>query len=122
MSEPMLAASSQEEQARKTNPWTVGRRCHQSPRWIEEDCDLRCNSSASRGRTSKIGGANRRRSGKSIVGIKQYSCFRFYLQLWTEGFEVKAENREALVPCAVHTQRVLHAANEPGKPGSTPPV
>jgi hypothetical protein len=27
----------------------------------------------------------------------------------------------ALVPCAVNTQRVPHTANEPGKPGSTPP-
>src|SRR4030095_4983690 len=26
-----------------------------------------------------------------------------------------------LVPCAVNTQRVPHAVNEPGKPGSTPP-
>ena len=26
-----------------------------------------------------------------------------------------------LVPCAVNTQRVPHTANEPGKPGSTPP-
>src|SRR5438093_3546672 len=27
----------------------------------------------------------------------------------------------SLVPCAVNTQRVPHAVNEPGKPGSTPP-
>jgi hypothetical protein len=26
-----------------------------------------------------------------------------------------------LVPCAGNTQRVPHVANEPGKPGSTPP-
>src|SRR6266566_2285966 len=34
---------------------------------------------------------------------------------------VKLFWRAALVPCAVNTQRVSHAVNEPGKPGSTPP-
>ena len=38
---------------------------------IEEDRDLRCNSGASRGRTSKIGGASRRRGGKGIEGIER---------------------------------------------------
>src|SRR5262245_15543899 len=31
------------------------------------------------------------------------------------------DDTDTLVPCAVNTQRVLHVASEPGKPGSPPP-